>query len=450
MTRQRRQEQAAERPPERERVPERQRPSESERAPEGERQRPRERVPVRSIAVTIGMVLATLAVLALAWEIRRILTWIVVSAFLAVIVGPLADVVERRLHVRRSLATLIVFFIGFVFLAGVVTLFVRPLAKEGPQFIDKIPTYVQQAQQGKGPIGRLVKRYKIDQYVERNQGRLRDFSSRLTTPAIGVLRSVFSTAVALVTILVLTFLMVLQGPGLLAAWLASLPERRQEHVRRVAADCSKAVVGYMTGNLLISVIAGALTFVVLWILGVPYKGVVALWVGFADLIPLVGATLGAIVAVGVAALHSWVAAIVVIVFFIVYQQAENHLLQPVIMSRTVQLSALTVVVSVLVGVELFGFLGALLAIPVAGVISVVARDLYDAYRGRPKAVPTVGEDEVPVTGPAAEQAHERDAAPEAAGEHGVPPAAAGRETAPEATGEREAAARPGRPATRRE
>jgi predicted PurR-regulated permease PerM len=131
---------------------------------------------------------------------------------------------------------------------------------------------------------------------------------------------------------------------------------------------------------------------VLWIMGVPYKGVAALFVGFADLIPLVGATLGAIVAIGVAAL-------VVLVFFIVYQQAENHLLQPLIMSRTVQLSALAVLVSVLIGVELFGFLGALLAIPVAGVLSVISRDLYDSYRGRAKSEPTIGQDQIPASSP---------------------------------------------------
>jgi predicted PurR-regulated permease PerM len=202
-----------------------------------------------------------------------------------------------------------------------------------------------------------------------------------------------------VTVVVLTFLRVMQGPMLLAAWTGALPERRRERVRRVAADSSRAVVGYMTGNLLISVIAGVLTFVVLWILGVPYKGVVALFVGFADLIPLVGATIGAVVAIIVAGLHSLVAAIVVLVFFILYQQFENHVLQPVIMSRTVQLSALTVLVSVLLGVELLGFLGALLAIPVAGIIHVIGRDLWDGYRGRPGAEPTVGTDEIPASSP---------------------------------------------------
>jgi predicted PurR-regulated permease PerM len=354
---------------------------------------PQSRVPIRTIAATIGMVLLTAAVLLLGWEVRRILTWIVVAALLAIILGPLVDITERRLHLRRALATLL------VFLAGILTMFIRPLASEGPQFIDRVPSYVEQARTGRGPVGRLVQRYNLDEYLQRNQTRLREGANRLTTPALGVLRSIFSTVVALVTIFVLTFLMVLQGPKLLAGWVAALPERRQERVRRVAADCAKAVTGYMTGNLLISVIAGAVTYLVLWIMGVPYRGVVALFVGFADLIPLVGATLGAVVAIAVAALHSLPAAIVVLVVFVVYQQVENHVLQPVIMSRTVQLSALTVLVSILIGVELFGFLGALLAIPVAGVLHVIGRDLYDSYHGRLKPEPTTGTDEVPVSLP---------------------------------------------------
>jgi predicted PurR-regulated permease PerM len=281
-----------------------------------------------------------------------------------------------------------------------------------------VPAYLEQARSGRGPVGELVKRYRLDEYVQRNQARLREAGNRLTRPAIGVLRSVFSTVVALLTIGVLTFLMVLQGPRLLTGWLSALPPRRRERVRRVAADCAKAVTGYMTGNLLISVIAGGLSYVVLLLLGVPYPGVVALFVGFADLIPLVGATLGAVAAVGVAALHSLLAAAVVLVFFVVYQQVENHVLQPVIMSRTVELSALSVMVSILVGVELLGFLGALLAIPVAGVVHVIGRDLYDGYRGALKEEPTLGTDEIPVS------------APQAPGEPGEPGGEAPRRHAP--------------------
>jgi hypothetical protein len=223
----------------------------------------------------------------------------VVAALLAIILGPLVDLTERRLHLRRALATLLVFLVAIVALAGILTVFIRPLASEGPQFIDRIPGYVQQARTGRGPIGRLVQRYNLDEYVERNQARLRESANRLTTPALGVLRSIFSTVVALVTIFVLTFLMVLQGPKLLASWTAALPDHQQERVRRVAADCAKAVTGYMTGNLLISIIAGTVTYVVLWIMGVPYRGVVVPFVGFADLIPLVGATLGAVAAITV-------------------------------------------------------------------------------------------------------------------------------------------------------
>jgi predicted PurR-regulated permease PerM len=347
------------------------------------------------------MVLATAAILLLAWEVRRVLTWIVVAALLAVVLGPVVDLVERRLHLRRSLATLLVFLLVVLAFAGILAAFIRPLVKEGGQFADRAPAYVDQARSGRGPVGALIKRYKLDQYVQRNQARLRELGSRITTPALTVLRSVASTVVALVTVFVLVFLMVLQGPKLLGAWLEALPDRRRERVRRVAADCSRAVVGYMTGNLVISVIAGLLTYVVLWIMGVPYKGVVALFVGFADLIPLVGATLGAVVAIVVAALHSLPAAIVVLVFFILYQQFENHVLQPVIMSRTVELSALSVLVSILLGVELLGFLGALLAIPVAGIVNVIARDLYDGYRGRLEPEPTIGSDEIPASGQSA-------------------------------------------------
>jgi predicted PurR-regulated permease PerM len=127
--------------------------------------------------------------------------------------------------------------------------------------------------------------------------------------------------------------------------------------------------------------------------------VLALWVGFADLIPLVGATLGAVASVGVAFIHSTTAGVGMLILYIVYQQFENHVLQVSIMSRTVKLNPLLVLVSVLVGVEMFGLLGALLAIPAGGVIQVIARDIYDDTRGTLKEEPTIGEDEVPVSHP---------------------------------------------------
>ena len=128
-------------------------------------------------------------------------------------------------------------------------------------------------------------------------------------------------------------------------------------------------------------------------MGVPFAGLISLFVAIVDLIPLVGATLGAVVATIAGFIHSVPAGIVLIIFFVVYQQLENHLLQPVILSRTVKLNPLTVLVAILVFVELAGVLGALLAIPFAGIVQVVIRDVWDHRRGGLKSEPTTGEDE---------------------------------------------------------
>jgi predicted PurR-regulated permease PerM len=198
--------------------------------------------------------------------------------------------------------------------------------------------------------------------------------------------------------------MVLEGPKVLEGSLGLFRPDTARRIRAVGSDCAKSITGYLSGNLLISVICGVLTYVVLKATGVPFAGLIALFVAVADLIPLVGATLGAIVALVAAAIHSIPALIIVAIFFVVYQQLENHLLQPVILSRTVKLNPLTVLIAILIAVELAGVLGAFLAIPVAGMAQVIARDVWDHRRGRPKGEPTVGEDAEPlVRAPVASQ-----------------------------------------------
>jgi len=145
----------------------------------------------------------------------------------------------------------------------------------------------------------------------------------------------------------------------------------------------------VTGNLLISLIAGALTTIVLLITGVPYALALGLIVAILDLIPLAGATLAAIIVGAVAFIHSVPAGIIVIVFFVLYQQVENHILQPVVYSRTVQLSPLAVLISVLIGAQLAGVLGALAAIPVAGALQVFLLAWLERRRKRPARTATV-------------------------------------------------------------
>ena len=353
-------------------------------------------VPWRIIFGSIFAVMGVLLGLAAVWQIRKIVTWLMIAMFIAIVLNPAVDFFQHRLRFKRSLASLVVFLLGAVLVAAMLYAFIRPLADQASHFADKFPTYVADARAGRGPVGKLVKKYNIDDYLKRNEAKLKKGLTGAGKPALKVAKSVANGLVAMLTILVLSFLMLLEGPQMLEGGLNMLSPPRRRRVRAVGADCAKAITGYMAGNLLISVIAGLVTFFGLWAFGVPFKGVLALWVGFADLIPLVGATLGAIASVGVAFIHSTTAGIGMLIIYVVYQQFENHVLQVTIMSRTVNLNPLVVLVSVLIGVELFGLLGALLAIPAAGVIQVIARDIYDGRRGRLKPEPTIGEDEVPI------------------------------------------------------
>jgi predicted PurR-regulated permease PerM len=358
-------------------------------------------VPVRTILATIGLVLTAALALYLVVETRRVLTWMVVAAFFAVALYPPAAWVQRRVlgNRWRALATFLVFLVVFLGLGGLVTAFAFPLVQEGTKFATQLPDLIDQARAGQGPVGRLLERTNALDWVQDNQDGIDSFVSGLTAPAAGVLRSVATGIAGAVTVFVLAYLMVLEGPKVVDGAINVFAPATGARIRRVGTDCARSVTGYISGNLVISVICGVLTYVVLLVLGIPFAGLIALFVGLADLVPMVGATIGGAVAIIAGFLHSVSAGIVVLAFFLLYQQVENHLLQPLIFARTVKLNPLTVIVAILVGVELLGVLGALLAIPVAGMIQVVLRDVWDHRRGRLKEEPTVGQERRPAAAP---------------------------------------------------
>jgi predicted PurR-regulated permease PerM len=315
----------------------------------------------------------------------RVLALLAVALFFTVVLSPAVDLLHHRTPMKRAAATGVVFVIGFSVLAALGFVLVRPVIDQGQKLADDLPHIVDDAQHGRGTVGRLVKRYHVDKYVREHKSELQDNAKNLGTPAFDVVKKIFTGVFAAVTVMVLTFLMLLEAPELSRGSLRLLPSSSRERVRRVAIESGRAVSGYMAGNLLISLLAGLAAYVYLRIAGVPYAEVWALWVAFADLIPLVGATLGAVPTIAFAFLHSTAAGVAGIIFFILYQQFENHVLQVTIMARTVKINPLAVLVSVLIGVELFGLLGALLAIPVAGVIQVIIRDVWD-HRTQPELV----------------------------------------------------------------
>jgi len=339
--------------------------------------------PVRTILRTLFIVLLVALVLEVVWIARGVITWIVIALFLALALNPLVELFQRHGIPRRGLAIAATYLVVFVAMGAMGATFVPRLVDEVNGFVEATPDYVEDLTEGRGRLGFLQRDYKI---VDKVRKQVKEGGATkvlgLSGTALGVARSVVTFVVAAVTIIFMTFFMLLEGRNWIDRFLGLLAEDQQPRWRAVGNDIYRTVGGYVTGNLLISVIAGTAATIVLLIMGVPYAVALGLLVAFLDLIPLAGATLAAIVVSTVAFLHSVPAGIVLVVFFVVYQQVENHFLQPVIYGRTVQLSPLAVLISVLVGAELAGILGALAAIPVAGTIQVLIREVLAARRAR--------------------------------------------------------------------
>src|SRR4051794_27995189 len=192
--------------------------------------RVRQPVPWRTILATIGMVVATY----LAWIVLRrlshIIALLIVSAFFATVVTPAVDFLERRASLPRAMSTLVVFVLGLLALAAMLAAFINPIVREVNGFIDDFPTFVENARQGRGPIGHLVQRYNIDTYIEQNQQQWQRSLRNAGAPALDIARSVASGVFAAVTTLVLTFLMVLEGPKITRTAMEVLADRHRDRV----------------------------------------------------------------------------------------------------------------------------------------------------------------------------------------------------------------------------
>jgi predicted PurR-regulated permease PerM len=333
-------------------------------------------VPWRTIVATIGIVIASALGLVVAYRASRVLVWVLVAGFFALVLAPPVGWLQQRFRVRRGIAVGVVVLVAAVFIAGLMALFVFPLRRQLVTTVTDLPGTVQQAAAGEGQFGKLLVRLGLQKLVQQNEATLVNGAKSIEDAAPTYLGSAVQSLLAVVTVAVTTCLMLSQSMLLSRAWLRMMPIRHRTLASQVGRDAASAVSGYMSGNLLISGCAGLAAFLVLVILRVPSALILALWVAFADLIPLVGATLGAVAAVIAAFFVSPTAGIIALVFFALYQQFENSVLQTVIMSRTVRVNPLVVLLSVLMGVELFGFIGALLAVPMAGATSVIIKEMW--------------------------------------------------------------------------
>jgi predicted PurR-regulated permease PerM len=342
---------------------------------------------VRTVAIALLTTAVVLGALFLLWQVRTFVGWLVIALFLAAVLNPAVNWLQRRHRlIKRPLAIALTYLgvvVALLFMVGIflpllvdqingLTKFVSTVANapEGPT------QYLKELAQQNG-LGGLFERFSAQLKNLRDElGALvrRLFSS---TGTIAVSAAGFIAALA--TVLTLTFFLILGSERYVNAGVGLFPEAHRPLVRRILGQSAGAVSGYVTGNLAISVICGVITFVVLLILGMPYAAPLALLVAVLDLIPLVGATLGGALLVIVGLFVEPWKAVVLLVYIVLYQQVEGSILQPLVYSKAVQLNGLVILIALLVGGQLLGIPGALLAIPVAEIIRIVVTEVL-AYR----------------------------------------------------------------------
>jgi predicted PurR-regulated permease PerM len=318
----------------------------------------------------LGVLLAFVVGLAIA-DTRQVLVLILVAAFLAVGLDPLVTWLTDR-GLRRGHAVLVVVVLVLLVLAGFVAAIAPPIASQTTQLVHQGPSYVQRLDRNP-TIARFDAHYHVVRKVQERAQK--GFSISALGGVFGVGKAILSALASLLTVVILTMYFLANLPGIKGIVYRAVPRTRRARVGLLADEMLARVGGYVLGNLATSLVAGTTSFVWLVAWGIPYPVALAVFVAVTDLIPLIGATVGAIIVSVVALFHGLVPGIATIVFFLIYQQFENYILQPRVMRRTVDVAPLVTVLSALVGAALLGILGALIAVPFAAAIQLLVTEV---------------------------------------------------------------------------
>jgi predicted PurR-regulated permease PerM len=340
---------------------------------------------LKGVLRIVAIVVACAIVLYLTWRLRDVVRLVVISVFVALALQPVVDAIDSRVRVPRA-AVILALYVALA--AGVVAVgvvVVPSMVRQVGQLSHDAPGYVQDLRRN-DTVRRYDDRYHISAKLEADARALPSELQKATGPLQDVTVKAFGVAGQFVTVLSVAFLLMLNGRRYVGMALR-LTGRQEARYRALVIDINGAVARYMLGNVSISVLATVATWLVLTILGVPYALSLGIVVGFFDLIPLVGATIGAIlVAFATLTVDFPTTTIVWIAFVIVYQRFENYLVQPLVYGRALDVNPLVTILGVLAGASLLGILGALLAIPIAAAFQIVLRDWW-ANRGGGPATP---------------------------------------------------------------
>ncbi len=359
----------------------------------------RSQITPRTVVVVLLTGLVLLGGLWLLWQLQQILRWLVIALFLAVALNPPVHWLDRRLPGGRGIAILLVYLVLLLVLAGLGALIVPPLVEQAQGLSGYVVDLFQQPGGINQAISDLASRYGLAGYLDVIRDQLSTLPGRLVTaagPLLSVTRGVFGSITAFISILLLTFFLLLDSDRFLTVGLTLFNPAQRPRLRRILHQSATAIHGYVNGNLAISLIAGVTAFVAMTVLRLPYAIALALVVALFDLLPLVGAILGAAMVVLVALFVDPVKAGILAGYFLVYQQIENNVLQPLVYGRSVRQHPLVIFLAVLAGGKLMGILGALLAIPVAEIIRILGAE-WLASRARETGGTAHGpDDSVPV------------------------------------------------------
>lgn len=329
---------------------------------------------LRSVLIIVAVILALYLII----QLRTPLTWLIIAAFIAV---PLATLVGRLQAFMPRWAAIVVVYIGLILTPiGLGAILIPPLVTEGNNLVNDVPGYardVTQFVQENERLRKLEEDYdittKLEEEAQTLTTKIGDAATILQDVGVGLVSSLF----AIFTILVLSVFMVASGPTWIRRLIELQPPERAEHLDRVLHRIGSAVGGYFAGALAVALVAGVANYIAMKILGVPFAGPLAVMAGLASLVPMVGATIAAVL-IGLVTVFTDFPTTTIIwaVWAVLYQQFENHLIQPQIQRRTVDVAPFVTIVAVLLGGTLLGILGALLAIPVAATIQILINEWW--------------------------------------------------------------------------
>jgi predicted PurR-regulated permease PerM len=321
----------------------------------------------RTILWTIAMVFVTVVIVYAAYLARHVLLLIYISALFAIGFSPVVRFLQIRGRMPRWAAILVLYVVVLGLVALTLTLVFPPLIAQAKGLWNAAPQMFDSAQDYLLRKGILQHRFTLREAVESAPGTGGGAMGAVAGAAVGIAGGVF----ALITVLILTFYLLLEAASLRNVFLRLFPPANRARIADAANQVTEKVSAWLNGQLLLGATIGTTAAIGLWIIGVPYFYVLALISGIGELIPIVGPVLAAIPAIGVGLTVSYKTALFVAIFFLLQQQFENHVLVPRVMSRQVGVSAATVIVALLIGGELFGILGAILAVPTAAILQVV-------------------------------------------------------------------------------